>query len=448
MKSLPSAHDEQTVRVRPSLTLRVAIGRVVLIALALLATEGAAIAGTVFMKNGYIIQGPIVDEDDEKIVLGWENGKLFIYRRFLESVELDSAEREAIERRRKAAAAKETTLQPLLDGESLTVADELPQTWSDVLEEYNSVFEAVPPISVEDFPTDGGTDVGTTDPITDPTWTDPVDPIIDVTPVRVERSVLDHLWLSIEPPRSWSYEPGERSARWTGPVQSDGLRPTLVIVRGRATEWLLEDAMASMREDPSLVLPDFQVIDEKSKTIGGQRAHEITGLGHLLGEDGSDDTPSLSVKQTLVPGDGGHFWIISTFASEVTPQDVMVAARDAVASIEFIATGFGTGGDTLPGDDSRSSDDGLPGDDLLPGDESWRGDGDTGSSSDGSTSSSDGGFGDFDLGDYGLDGFDTGADVDTGVDTGVDTDVDTDVDVDLDGDYEVDDDPSWDALDD
>ncbi|HLU49455.1 MAG TPA: hypothetical protein VK116_15265, partial [Planctomycetota bacterium] len=33
-------------------------------------------AGSVFMKNGYIIQGPIVEESKDAIVLGWQNGEV------------------------------------------------------------------------------------------------------------------------------------------------------------------------------------------------------------------------------------------------------------------------------------------------------------------------------------------------------------------------------------
>ena len=64
---------------------------VVVTALIVLAAPGLY-AGSVFMKNGYIIQGPIVDYTDEVVVLGWSNGKAYIHKRFYESVDLDSAE--------------------------------------------------------------------------------------------------------------------------------------------------------------------------------------------------------------------------------------------------------------------------------------------------------------------------------------------------------------------
>ncbi len=49
-------------------------------------------AGSVFLKNGYIIQGRIVERDADKVILAWTNGKMTIYRRFVHEVVLDPSE--------------------------------------------------------------------------------------------------------------------------------------------------------------------------------------------------------------------------------------------------------------------------------------------------------------------------------------------------------------------
>ena len=66
---------------------------------------GAARAGSVFMKNGYIIQGPVLEYSegtDGAVVLGWANGKMTIYHRFIEKLDLEPGEEKNV----KVAEAK------------------------------------------------------------------------------------------------------------------------------------------------------------------------------------------------------------------------------------------------------------------------------------------------------------------------------------------------------
>jgi len=59
-------------------------------------------AGSVFLKNGYIIQGRIVKYTPEEVVVGYRNGKVIIKRRFIEQVNLDPAEEKALKEAEKA----------------------------------------------------------------------------------------------------------------------------------------------------------------------------------------------------------------------------------------------------------------------------------------------------------------------------------------------------------
>ncbi len=62
--------------------------------LATLCAAAAADGGYVFMKNGYIIQGRVVEKDGEKIVLRWTNGTMIIGQRFISELVLDASEEE------------------------------------------------------------------------------------------------------------------------------------------------------------------------------------------------------------------------------------------------------------------------------------------------------------------------------------------------------------------
>ncbi|MCI0651308.1 MAG: hypothetical protein L0Z55_05445 [Planctomycetes bacterium] len=61
-------------------------------------------AGYVFMKNGYIIQGKVVEKDDAKIVLRWTNGSMSIEHRFIDQLVLDGSEEREL--RERAAVQK------------------------------------------------------------------------------------------------------------------------------------------------------------------------------------------------------------------------------------------------------------------------------------------------------------------------------------------------------
>jgi hypothetical protein len=54
-------------------------------------------AGSIFMKNGYIIQGPIVERNDGAVVLGWNYGKLTIHRRFIDTVNYEAGEEKKLQ---------------------------------------------------------------------------------------------------------------------------------------------------------------------------------------------------------------------------------------------------------------------------------------------------------------------------------------------------------------
>jgi hypothetical protein len=99
-----------------------------------LAAAGSAGAGSIFMKNGYIIQGPIVEHSDGgegSIVLGWPNGKVTIYRRFVERVDFEPGE----EKTTKVADVQAT---PVTEEVIITPGndEELPQSLTELVKIY------------------------------------------------------------------------------------------------------------------------------------------------------------------------------------------------------------------------------------------------------------------------------------------------------------------------
>src|SRR5688572_22646955 len=101
-------------------------------ALAMLPAAPDARAGTVFMKNGYLIQGPVFEHSADSVVLGWPNGKVTIHRRFFDKVDLEPGEEKNFRAEEKAG--------PSIDESELvtpaTGEEELPQNLSDLVKIY------------------------------------------------------------------------------------------------------------------------------------------------------------------------------------------------------------------------------------------------------------------------------------------------------------------------
>ncbi|MEC9476450.1 MAG: hypothetical protein VX764_05355 [Planctomycetota bacterium] len=73
-----------------------------LIVVLFLIPTGVLLGGTVFLKNGHVVTGKIIANDEDKVVVTWGNGRATIYRRFVDNVVLDSSEMEYLARRTQA----------------------------------------------------------------------------------------------------------------------------------------------------------------------------------------------------------------------------------------------------------------------------------------------------------------------------------------------------------
>ncbi|MBI4583422.1 MAG: hypothetical protein HY717_05300 [Planctomycetes bacterium] len=327
-------------------------------------------AGSVFMKNGYIIQGPIVDQDETMIVMGWQNGKVFIYRRFLETVVLDPEEEAAIAKKKaKASHPVEAEPEPALI-QSSNPEEDLPPNFEAVVKNLmpeggKNAARGETSVPVAPFSGAGtspeaagssaapketwpGTVAGTEGPPSTP-------PSVEVGVIPPEnkgtgaRQEVAELAVSLEPPAGWFRENGgEEGVRWAGTRQEDAFAPSLVIVSAAVNEWNLEDARKALYEDPKEVLADFSIVKEEEKLIQGRRVLQFIGQGEVgmkvssaEGEKAGSAAKesqhlTVSVRQCLVPGKS-RFWLITTFSNENTSNEDLTAMERAVESIQFLA---------------------------------------------------------------------------------------------------------------
>jgi len=92
-------------------------------------------AGSVFLKNGYILQGKIVDRTEGSVVLSWENGRVTIADRFIDEVLLDPSEEELIRRRKDLEAAEARRSSVVVEDLVLSKNDvmRLPDSFQEIL---------------------------------------------------------------------------------------------------------------------------------------------------------------------------------------------------------------------------------------------------------------------------------------------------------------------------
>lgn len=109
---------------------RMRLSAFVLACTLVLTVANVADAGSVFLKNGYIIQGKVVERSDDQVVLGWGNGQMTIHRRFIDEVILDPREEEELRRERPAGPSTAGVQQPVVEQRVLV---ELPNRIEDIM---------------------------------------------------------------------------------------------------------------------------------------------------------------------------------------------------------------------------------------------------------------------------------------------------------------------------
>ncbi|MGH9362219.1 MAG: hypothetical protein ACRD2T_09895, partial [Thermoanaerobaculia bacterium] len=274
----------------------------------LLLAAGAADAGSVFMKNGYIIQGPIVEHSEAAVVLGWTNGKLTIYRRFLEKVEFEPGE----EKKVSAQPAEAPAPQPdeLVRVESAD--DELPPDLGTIIKQYD-----LPTALIESrLPSGTGEPQTGTAPPADAVAGGPPEvapappggesvPGVEAAPVPAPRTGVDvpagaplaatagePSWgFTLKPPAGWRSARAEGCVSWTGDPSASGFSPSLNVTSVKRGSLKWEEACRALREDQKSPLRSYELVAEEPVEIGGLPAFQVVGKG----ESGAGPGPGRRV---------------------------------------------------------------------------------------------------------------------------------------------------------
>ncbi len=310
-------------------------------------------AGTVFMKNGYIIQGTVVEHSDDSVVLGWSNGKVTIFRRFVDRVDLDPSEERA----------KAVVPAPTIPDEDVVVSspnpeDELPSNLKDLVAGLG-----LSPVLVENRigPAVGGAKPSEgADPATaSPAGTNPVAVEVVSVPAPVEGgekpAPTEGATTTVEPvsptqpeggavdpaaavaqgfflraPSGWNRSQVEGCVNWSAQPAATGFAPSINVTSIERGTLRWEDACAALREDQKTPLRNYELVAEGSVQVGGKNAYRVAGKGTVAGET-PEKNQAVAVQQYLVQTEE-RFWLLSTFVKGESNPEVAVAIAAAVES--------------------------------------------------------------------------------------------------------------------
>ncbi|MGE3166995.1 MAG: hypothetical protein AB7O52_18980 [Planctomycetota bacterium] len=279
-----------------------------LVSVSIFAIADVADAGSVFLKNGYIIQGKVVERSDDEIVLGWNNGQMTIHRRFIDEVILDPREEDELRQERPSPSSSAPNREPIVEQRVLV---ELPNKIEDIM-------------PMRGFrPSDSRVTEVATAP-DDPAPTERPDVTVTLPPMDLAPEVeFAAARLALAPPAGWRVEELEGVIR----VQKspDGQFPCLLVsYREQATidaETAREQLLRAFEQD----LPGVAILSEREQQIGFERALVLDG-----------EVPDRVVfSEILLQRDGMCYLIGLQLPTPVEPQEQR-ALQACLHSLRFI----------------------------------------------------------------------------------------------------------------
>jgi len=301
-----------------------------LAALGVVALDSRLEAGSVFMKNGYIIQGSIVDRDPDSIILGWPNGKMAIARRFVDSVVFEPAEEQQLvelDRARNELQARSTDL-ALVEMAGGNEVRELPATLEVFIRKYNlgptldssgAVEQPVEPV----------------DPVVSVTVIEPVlqnDPVSVSGETPVEIATIEPVVTTVDPvvdpgaddlfhdetrdvglpiPDGWVPLISDRALEVTGRVEANGFRPSMNVVIVPAGSLLPSEYADFLETEYARLLQDHEILEKGTRDIGGQEAFVFIVRGLRDGRE--------AVIQQYLVAQAERLYLLSGFSSDREP---------------------------------------------------------------------------------------------------------------------------------
>lgn len=261
------------------------------------------------MKNGYIIQGPVVRHSPEAVVLAWPNGKVTIYRRFIESLVLDPQEE-----KKQGETSEASRVRPEVEVVEKDIPLLLPENLEDLKREIGMRPESTAPVA----PDPVVTDAVVTSSQTVPEGGVPL-------PVR-RRTELEDLGLSIELPEGWSMETSpDGGTRVSSPALAGGVVASLSILAMDGSYLPRSRMIELVKEEQTSALQGFELVEEGERAVGFEVGHQITGVV-------TDGGGKVKVTQVLVEHED-RLYLFTSFAP--VGDDTVGMIEASLHSVEF-----------------------------------------------------------------------------------------------------------------
>ena len=308
-------------------------------------------AGSIFMKNGYIIQGPVIEHSDLEVTLGWNNGKVTIYRRFVDRVDLEPGEEKRIRAVETAPVAPKDEDLVFHNPEEDSIADLGPieKLYPGLVGQGPSGGDAgaapqgQPAVTASEPGTAGGepstqqTEVTSVPPVDPGTQAAPAQPDPATNAAALEPRGVNPAWgFSLQPPKGWVQREVDGVVVWESSSSIPGEFASINVTwtTKRPLEW--EAACKALEEGPKGHLESHEVISKGPVTLDGLTAFQVVVKGRVAAaESGSaDNAPrEARVAQTLIKGND-RLWILSSFADAAQGDAVTALALDVLRTFK------------------------------------------------------------------------------------------------------------------
>lgn len=276
-------------------------------------------AGNVFMKNGYIIQGPIVERADGSIVLGWPNGKVTIHQRFIESIVYEPNEEKQLQELESHAASDTPNEDSIGILGTAEEPEELPMDPESLVRKFVINTNKPPKEEGEENGAGNGGKPGDGSQVE-------VTSIPGPSELLGDRFEDESLGLAFRPPKGWVAE-RKLDAVQAAPATLEGFRASINIVRVAKGALVASDYAVVLKEENARLLQDFELLSEGPRSQGKLSAHEILGRGTRSGR-------TAVVRQILVEGKDS-LWLVSSFVPAVGGELAAPLIEESLRTLEL-----------------------------------------------------------------------------------------------------------------
>lgn len=271
-------------------------------------------AASVFMKNGYIIQGQVVERNEESIVLGWPNGKVYLARRFIESVVYDPGEEKRLEEderaRREQAVAAEAEEVPVV----VSQVNELPSTLDEFVRSFGMLRQS--PTGSEGTPAPEAPPAETSVPQPDQpaSGADSGEVVVARPDDALGSSFTDPVrGIRFRPPKDWEVRATEKALIVRSPSSEGGFRPSMNLVAFDPGALRALEYVSFLKEENASFLESYEDLYDGEFELAGTTGFQVVGRGTYKGT-------TAVIRQILVGTDKKAF-LISTFTGDGTSEN-------------------------------------------------------------------------------------------------------------------------------